>query len=108
MTEFETASLALREATLFTAIAHVVVAFVIGFGQIGIVWYGIRTMQKMGAQRARESDQRHEETMTALAERHAENMTALQELIKGTDRKHTETMTALQELIRRTGTPQHA
>ena len=97
MTEFETASLALREAVLYTAIAHVVVALFIGLGQIGIVGYGIRTMQKMGAQRAAETDQRHAETMTALRED-----------AEAAERKHTESMAALQELIRRTGGPRHA
>ena len=114
MTEFETASLAfqqatlafhqttlelreatlqLREATLYTGIAHVAVAFLIGTGQIAIVYYGIRTMQKMGLQRAAETRKRDK----ADKRRHRADI-----------RRHTETMTALQELIRRTSGPQEA
>ena len=108
MTEFETASLALREATLFTSIAHVSAALLIGLGQIGIVHYGIRTMQKMGDQRAVEADKKHDQIMDTLeardraeAHRHTETMQA------NADR-HQEAMTALQELIRRTAGPQTA
>ena len=86
MTEFETASLALREAALYTAMGHATIALLIGAGQIGIVYYGIRTMQKMGLQRATETQTRDNADI----------------------RRHTETMTALQELIRRTSGPQAA
>ena len=86
MTEFETASLALREAALFTAIGHVVVALLIGLGQIAIVYYGIRAMQNMGKERAQEADKRDQ----------------------ADTRRHTEAMTALEALIRRTSGPQTA
>ena len=64
MNEYEAATLATRYAGLWIAVAQV------GGGllQAGIVWYGIRAMQRMGATRAREQDQRHEEAMTALNE----------------------------------------
>ena len=93
MTEFETASLALREAALFTAIGHVIVALLIGLGQIAIVYYGIREMKSMGAQRTAESKKRDK----ADKRRH-----------KADIRRHTETMTALDALIRRTSGPQTA
>ena len=64
MNEYEAATLATRYAGLWIAAAQVGV----GLLQAGIVWYGIRAMQRMGATRAREQDQRHEETMTALNE----------------------------------------
>ena len=64
MNEYEAATLATRYAGLWIAAAQVGV----GLLQAGIVWYGIRAMQCMGATRAREQDQRHEEAMTALNE----------------------------------------
>ncbi len=80
MTEFELASLALRESALWVAIGQVAATLVIGLGQIGIVWYGIRAMNRSGAERAqdrrqreRAETQRHAEAM----QRHAEAMAAL-------------------------------
>ena len=68
MNEYEIASLAAREASLWVVVAQVAATLAIGIGQIVVVWYGIRAMQRMGATRAREQDQRHEEAMTALNE----------------------------------------
>ncbi len=82
MNEYEIASLAAREAALWVAVAQVAATLVIGIGQIAVVWYGIRAMQRMGATRAREQDQRHEEAMTRADQRHEETMTALNELIR--------------------------
>ena len=93
MNEYEIASLAAREAALWVAVAQVAATLAIGIGQIAVVWYGIRAMQRMGATRAREQDQRHEEAMTKADQRHEETM------IKA-DQRHEETMTALNELIR--------
>ena len=87
MTEYETATLALREAALFIAIAHVVVSLLVGLGQIGIVYYGIRVLGVREAENREKADKR----------RH-----------KAEKRRHTEAMTALQELIRRTSAPQGA
>ena len=82
MNEYEMASLAARKAALWVAVAQVAATLAIGIGQIAVVWYGIRAMQRMGATRAREQDQRHEETMTRADQRHEETMTALNELIR--------------------------
>ena len=82
MNEYEIASLAAREAALWVAVAQVAATLAIGIGQIAVVWYGIRAMQRMGATRAREQDQRHEEAMTKADQRHEEAMTALNELIR--------------------------
>ena len=65
MTPFETAS-------LWAAYGHIAVAAAIGLGQIAIVWYGIRAMQQMGAQRAREQDSRHDEVLRESDRRHDE------------------------------------
>ena len=76
---FRTASLAAQHAGLWIAAAHVAV----GVGQLVVVWYGIRAMQRAGDRRAAEQDQRHAESMRRLdalgvrAERsHAESMQA--------------------------------
>ena len=63
---FRTASLAAQHAGLWVAGAHVAAAVVIGLGQIAVVAWGIRAMQRAGNQRAREQDQRHAETMQAF------------------------------------------
>ena len=107
MTEFETAALALREAALWTAIAHVVVALLIGLGQIAIVYYGINEMKHMGEQRAaqtRKRDKADKRRHKAEKRRHAEAMAGHAQAMAG----HAETMVALQELIRRTAPPQTA
>ena len=63
---FRTASLSAQHAGLWIAAAHIVTALVIGAGQIAIVWYGIRAMQRAGDRRAAEQDQRHTEAMQAF------------------------------------------
>ena len=63
---YQQATLALRESALWVAVAQVAATLTIGIGQIAVVWYGIRVMQRAGAQRAREQDQRHAESMRAL------------------------------------------
>ena len=77
MNEYEIASLAAREASLWVVVAQVAATLAIGIGQIVVVWYGIRAMQRMGATRAREQDQRHEEAMTKADQRHEEAMQRL-------------------------------
>ena len=118
MTPFETAS-------LWAAFGHITVAATIGLGQIAIVWYGIRTMQKMGTQRAleqdsrheevlresdrrheealRESDRRHEEALRESDRRHEETMKSLADAAQEGARRHEEAMQALEALIERTG-----
>ncbi len=87
MTEYEIATIAFQNATIafqdatlasrtlghWIAIAQIAATFIIGLGQIGIVWYGIRAMNRASAERARDrrqaarvADQRHAETMTTL------------------------------------------
>ena len=67
MTEYEIATLASRTLGHWIAAGQVGAAIAIGIGQIAIVWYGIRAMQRAGDRRAREQDQRHAEAMQALA-----------------------------------------
>ena len=71
-------------------IATLATSVVIGFGQIGIVWYGIHAMTRATERRAAEArdearrasrvaDQRHAEAQRAADQRHAEAMQALRE-----------------------------
>ena len=80
MTEFEAATLAFQKATiafqhasldirgnaLWVAGAQVAATLAIGIGQIAVVWFGIRVMQRAGERRSAEQDQRHTEAMRAL------------------------------------------
>ena len=88
--DYEAAMLAIREWTLWVAIAQVTISAI----QTGLVYYGIRAMIRATDRRSRdaaaaaadarrEADQRHAEAMQAGAERHAENMAALKALIDG-------------------------
>ncbi len=77
MTEYEFATLTIREHTLWVAMAQVAATLAIGLGQIAVVWFGIRTMRIAGDRRAFELDQRHAESMRAMGERHAESMRSL-------------------------------
>lgn len=91
MTDFELASLAVR--------------ILIGAGQIAVVWWGIRTMLRVTAERetqgkeqADASRQQHVEVMAAADRRHAEAMQAADqqhtENMKESERRHAETMQA--------------
>ena len=77
---FQTASLATQHAGIWIAAAHVAV----GVGQAGIVWYGIRALQRASEQRA--NDTRDEARRLAATD----------------ERRHTEAMRALEALIART------
>ena len=83
MTEYEVATLAIREASMWVAVAHVAATLIIGAAQIAIVWHGIRVMQRTGERRAREQDQRHVEAVRQQDQNHAESMRALEALISG-------------------------
>ena len=66
MTEYESATLVLREWALWAAVAQVVTTLIVGAAQIAIVAYGIRAMRAASDKRAHEQDQRHHEAMKAL------------------------------------------
>ena len=91
MGEYELAALAIHGAGNWIAAAHVAVGLI----QAGIVWIGIRGMQRAGDRRATEQDQRHAEAMAAQRESHVEAMVAQRE-------SHAEAMVALRALIVRT------
>ena len=95
MTEFEAASLSLREAALWVAIAGVLV----GAGKLAAICWGIRVMNgiyddwrrdiearnRRTEEYARQARKRHAEAMRQGRERHEEAMAALTELIRRTD-----------------------
>ena len=67
MTEYEIATLASRTLGHWIAAGQVAATIAIGIAQVAVVWFGIRAVQRAGDQRARDQDQRHAETMDALA-----------------------------------------
>ena len=73
MTDYETANLALQQATLAlqqsaidAAYVQAVVAGAVGLLQALIVGWGIRSMSRMGDKREVQHQNRHEEVMVAL------------------------------------------
>ena len=94
MTEYEIATLAIREAALWATWAQVTAALAIGLGQIAIVAIGIRSMQRAGERRAKEQDQRHAEAMRSQDQRHAEAM-------HSQDQRHAEAMQRHAEAMQR-------
>ena len=87
MTDYETASLALQQASVEIGRASVWatyvqagVALVIGGLQCGLIYVGLRRMGEASAERKAQ----HDETMTALTAQHEASMTALTELIRRT------------------------
>ena len=68
MNEYEAATLASRALGHWIASGQLLIALLIGLGQIAVVWFGIRVMRQAGERRAKEQDQRHDEAMTALRE----------------------------------------
>ncbi len=85
MTDYETASLALQQASVEIGRASVwatyvqaAVALVVGGLQCGLIYVGLQRMGEASAERKAQ----HEETMQALQNQHTENMVALRTLIE--------------------------
>jgi len=107
--DYEAATLAIREWTLWVAAASLVVSAVVGGLQCFLIWRGLVIMRRAADTRdralenqRRESDQRHAEAMKASAdamrasaERHAEAMQASADAMKAGAERHAETMAAL-------------
>ena len=86
MTEYEAASLALRETTTIAAVAQVVATLIVGGAQCALIWHGIRMMRRAADARDRAlenqrsaDDRRHAEAMAM----HADQRRALEALIAG-------------------------
>ena len=85
MTDYETASLALQQASVeigragvWATYVQAGVALVIGGLQCGLIYVGLRRMGEASAERKAQ----HDETMTVLQNQHTENMVALRTLIE--------------------------
>ncbi len=70
--------------TALATMALVAVGFLVGLGQIGIVFYGIKKMSDGNKERAAQ----HRAAMDAETNRHKEAMTALNALIRNTARRN--------------------
>lgn len=68
------------------ATAHVAATLIVGAGQIGIVWVGIRAMNRSTDERARDRRQ-HARALDALIRQTDANTLALRELIDRTAAK---------------------
>ena len=69
MTEFETATIAFQNASLWAAYAQAGVAGLVGLVQCLLIAYGLKLVQRSNADRQRQTDlaeKRHEESMLAL------------------------------------------
>ena len=89
MGEYETASLAIQEATLALQREGLIAAYVqagaallVGLAQCGLIAWGIKKMDASNQRRERQEAQaeaRHEESASRAEARHAETMLALQQ-----------------------------
>ena len=95
--EYQAATLAAREWTMWIAAGHLAVAAIVGGVQCVLIWRGLDFMHRAADARDRAADardrglenqrldanQRHENQRLEADQRHAENMAALKALIEG-------------------------
>ena len=84
MAEYEAATLAVRTASLWAVYGQIGATLAIGAGQIAVVWFGIRAMQRASDQRSRDARDEARRLAEADERRHDESMIALRELIART------------------------
>ena len=105
MTEYEIASLGLREAAVWVAIVQAAISLGVGSVQCVLIWRGLHFMRRAadgrdeGLKAQREADdKRHNEAMEALDKRHNEAMKAEAdrhaEVMQAGERRHNEAMKA--------------
>ena len=107
MSEYETASLAIQEATLALQQQGLIAAYVqagaallVGLAQCGLIAWGIRKMDASNQRRERQEVQaeaRHEETMLALQQQGEALRTLRERQEAQAEARHEETMLALQQ-----------
>ena len=68
------------------------------YGGLGLIYYGIRIMDKNADMRAVDSERKHREVMA----KHDEAMADIRRREEDSKRRHEESMTSLRELIERT------
>ena len=101
MTEYEIASLGLREAAVWVAIVQAAISLGVGSVQCVLIWRGLHFMRRAAESRDKglkqqgEADERrHNEAMKAEADRHAEVMLAFERQERESDRRHAAAMEA--------------
>ena len=77
MTEYEAATLAIRSASLWAVYGQIAATVTIGLGQIAVVAWGIRAMQRATERRADDARDEARRLTAADERRHAEAMQAL-------------------------------
>ena len=112
MTEFETATIAFQNASLWAAYIQAGVAGLVGLVQCALIFYGLKLMQRSNTDRQRQTDlaeKRHEESLSALQaqtdlaeKRHEESLSALQAQTDLAEKRHEESLLTLRTLIERT------
>ena len=92
MTRFESLSLLIGFLNLLAA-----------YGGLGLVYHGIRTMDRNAQMRAEDSERKHDHAMAESERRHVEVMAESKcrhdEAMAAIDRRHDETMVSLRALI---------
>ena len=91
MTTYESLSLIIASLNLVAAYAG-----------LGLIYHGIRTMDRNAAMRADDSERKHREVMTESDRRHEEAMEDIRRREGESKRRHEESMASLRELIERT------
>ena len=105
MTEYEIASLGLREAAVWVAIVQAAISLGVGSVQCVLIWRGLHFMRRAAESRdkglerqGKADDKRHNEAMEALDKRHNEAMKAEAdrhaEVMQAGERRHNEAMKA--------------
>ena len=77
MTEYEAATLVIRSAGLWAVYGQIAATVAIGLGQIAVVAWGIRAMQRSTERRANDARDEARRLTAADERRHAEAMQAL-------------------------------
>ena len=88
--EYQAATLAAREWTMWIAAGHLAITAIVGGVQCVLIWRGLDFMRRAADARDRglenqrlDANQRHENQRLEADQRHAENMAALKALIEG-------------------------
>jgi len=80
MSEFETATIALEHASLWAMYAQAGIAGLVGLVQCTLIAWGLRLMQRSGADRTAQN----QALFDKMGQQHEENMLALRTLIERT------------------------
>ena len=118
MTDYETATIAYRAASLahqnagvWVAVGQLAATVIVGGAQCALIWHGIRMMRRAadtrdrGLENQRHADERrHAEAMAAIDKRHAEAMAAIDKRHAEAGTRHAEATAALDKRHAEAGT----